>query len=328
MSECISIIVPAYNVEKYLEHCLDSILSQTYPDYEIMLVDDGSSDRTGAIADQYHAQYPDKIKAIHTQNQGVTQARFEGVLASRGEWIGFVDADDEIEPDMYERLYNNAVRYGADISHCGYKTIVNGGERVHEFYNTGRLAKQDNKEGLRDYLEGKFEPSLCNKMFRREIMMKVIQSKLIGSSIKINEDVLMNYYLFKMAGRSVLEDFCGYHYLARPDSATRARFQESKVIDPVQVHEQILKDASEEYKDIAQKNYLTVCMHAYGALYKQKGCEYKSRELKQVLLENREKWNLLRRNDRIKLRLMMTSPGMYHYLYRFYARNLQKKQYE
>ena len=170
MDELISVIVPAYNVGPYLAHCLDSILEQTYQNLEIIIVDDGATDDSASIATAYMARWPDKIHFYHTENHGVTSARLTGVLASQGEWIGFVDGDDEIEEDMYERLYRNAVHYRADISHCGYKTIVNGGERVHEFYNTGRLAVQDRQEGLRDLIVGSFEPSLCNKLFRADLL--------------------------------------------------------------------------------------------------------------------------------------------------------------
>lgn len=263
----ISIIIPAYNISDYLTNCLNSVLNQTYANTEIVLVDDGSVDDTGKIADRYQKLYPSKVNVIHTENHGVTMARFEGILASSGEWVGFVDGDDEIEPDMYERLYNNAIKYGADISHCGHKTIVNGGERVHEFYNTGLLVKQDRKEGLKDLLNGKFEPSLCTKIFRRDMVVNLIQDKVINLDLKFNEDVLMNYYLFKVANSSVLEDFCGYHYNARTDSATRNSFNAKKVLDPVQVRRQILGDVSKELRGAAEKNYLIACMHAYEDLY-------------------------------------------------------------
>jgi len=329
MSECISIIIPAYNAEEYLENCLDSVLCQTYSNYEILLVDDGSTDDTGVIADRYQTQYSDKLKCFHTENRGVTAARFTGILAAKGEWVGFVDADDEIEPDMYERLYNNACYYEADISHCGYKVIVNHGEKVREFYNTGILLTKDNKDGLSELIGGQFEPGLWNKIYRRELVTEVVRSNEISPSIKYNEDVLMNYYLFKKAHSSVFEDFCGYHYLARPDSAIRKKgFIEKKVLDPVRVHKQILDDVTEEYKAIAQKNYLTACMHAYEALYKQTGYEDKKKELNHVLQNNRDKWYLLRRNDRLKLWLMMASPGLYTRIYHWYENHLQEKQYE
>lgn len=326
--QLLSVIIPAYNVSGYLANCLDSVLNQTYANIEIVLVDDGSVDDTGEIADKYQELYPDKVKVIHTENHGVTMARFEGIIASHGEWIGFVDGDDEIEPDMYERLYNNAVKYGADISHCGHKTIVNGGERVHEFYNTGRFVKQNREEGLKDFLEGTFEPSLWSKIFRRKMVLDVIHDNVVSPDLKFNEDVLMNYYLFKAANCSVLEDFCGYHYIARTDSATRNTFNAKKVLDPVQVRTQILNDAPKELKNMAERNYLTACMHAYETLYKCQDCKDDYREINAILNANRDKWQLLRKNDRIKLQTMMVSPGLYNRLYRIYERIIQNKKYE
>ena len=130
--ELISVIVPAYNIEDYLQKCLESILAQSYKNIEIIIVDDGSADKTGEIVDQYTTQYPNKIKSLHLQNGGVLNARLKGIEIASGEWIGFVDGDDEIESDMYERLIKNAYVYGADISHCGYHLAISS--------NFGRMA--------------------------------------------------------------------------------------------------------------------------------------------------------------------------------------------
>lgn len=324
----LSVIIPAYNVEHYLENCLNSVLNQSYSNIEILLVDDGSTDNTGKIADHYQEVYSDRLKAIHTENRGVTMARFEGFNASSGEWIGFTDSDDEIEPDMYERLIDNAVKYDVEISHCGHKTIVNGGERIHEFYNTGRLEIQNKREGMKSLLNGQFEPSLWTKLYRRDLLSRVVQDKVINTSIKYNEDILMNYYLFKLAERTVLEDFCGYHYLARDDSATRKEFQKEKVLDPVKVRRQILDDASKEFKDIAERNYLTACMNAYEALYNHPEFVEDYKKLKKILNDNHDKWQLLRKKELLKLRILMKSPWLYHHLYLVYSNTLQKKQYE
>ena len=335
--ECVSVVIPAYNAARYLDNCLQSVLHQTYPNIEIVLVDDGSIDETGTIADQYAAKYPDELKVIHTENQGVTNARFTGIQVSGGEWIGFVDADDEIEPDMYERLYKNAVEYGADISHCGYKTIVNDGERVHEFGNTGRFIKQYGQEAVGDLLDGVFEPTLCTKLFRRELIESFFQNVRMDVSIKYNEDFLMNYYLFQKAQLCVLDDFCGYHYLARIDSATRNRFQARKVLDPVSVSETILSEIEkatgdpalqQKLLDKARRHFLKTCMNAYAVLHDMKEYKEECIQLREGLKSNREKWYLLRKNDQIKLKMLMISPDAFSLLYRVYERYLQKKQYE
>ena len=105
MKPLISIIVPIYNVEKYLSRCINSVLSQTFPDFELLLIDDGSTDKSGYICDGY-AQKDSRIKVFHIENGGVSAARNYGLDNARGEWITFVDADDWIDKDMYYKLYN------------------------------------------------------------------------------------------------------------------------------------------------------------------------------------------------------------------------------
>ena len=150
MEARISVIVPVYNVAGDLPRCLDSILAQTYPHIEIIAVDDGSPDNSGAILDSYADRHPN-LRVIHQENGGVTFARLRGVEAASGQWIGFVDGDDEIEPEMYERLMGGAVKYGADISHCGYQMVFEDG-RVHYFHNTGAVEQHDRVRAVRELL--------------------------------------------------------------------------------------------------------------------------------------------------------------------------------
>ena len=132
MADRISVIVPVYNVAEDLPRCLDSIFAQTHPDIEIVAVNDGSPDNSGEILACYAANNPN-IRVIHKENGGVTSARLRGIQEASGEWIGFIDGDDEIEPDMYERLMDNARKFSADISHCGYQMCFADG-RVNYFH--------------------------------------------------------------------------------------------------------------------------------------------------------------------------------------------------
>ena len=111
----ISVVVPAYNIAPYVEKSIASIIAQTYRNMEIIIVDDGSRDETGRILDDL-AEKDSRIRVIHKENGGVTSARLRGIAEATGEWIGFVDGDDYIEPQMYERLLNNAFKYGAQIT--------------------------------------------------------------------------------------------------------------------------------------------------------------------------------------------------------------------
>lgn len=239
----ISVIIPAYNIEKELPRTLDSVLAQTYENIEVIVVNDGSKDGTGTVIDAYAAKDP-RIKAIHKENGGVTSARLRGVAEASGEWIGFVDGDDRIEPDMYERLMKNALEHGADISHCGYRMILPSG-KVRDYYGTGKLVLQDRHTGVKDLLEGRFvEPSLWNKLFRRELLIGL--EKKMDLSIRINEDQLMNYYLFKKAEKSVFEDVCLYHYVLRQGSAANAKVNIHQLEDPLKVKKILFRETEQD----------------------------------------------------------------------------------
>ena len=113
----ISIIVPVYKVERYLENCIESIINQTFKDFELILVDDGSPDRCGLICDNY-AKKDERIKVIHKKNEGLSAARNSGIQIAKGEYIAFVDSDDCINKNMYETLYDTAIENKSDIVVC------------------------------------------------------------------------------------------------------------------------------------------------------------------------------------------------------------------
>ena len=239
MNEKISIIIPAYNVEKELPRTVESVLAQTYGHLEVILINDGSTDGTAAVVDVFAAK-DSRVRAIHKENGGVTSARIRGVAEATGDWIGFVDGDDYIEPEMYERLLKNALEHGTDISHCGYKMVFPNG-RVDPYYNTGKKLEQSHEAALHDLLEGRFvEPALWNKLFRRELFADL--QERMDLSIRINEDLLMNYWLFKNARKAVYEDVCPYHYILRPGSASTSGLSAHKLEDPLKVMKIIYAD--------------------------------------------------------------------------------------
>lgn len=238
--DLISIIIPAYNVKNLIGHTVNSVLHQTYTNLEIIVVDDGSTDGSGEILDRIAAS-DSGVKVIHKPNGGVTSARMKGIEAATGDWIGFVDGDDEVEPDMYKRLLDNAITYNADISHCGYQMVFPDG-RIDYYYNTGVLVKQDKVTALKELLSGeRIEPGLCNKLFRKTLFHSLLHGEAVPLDIKINEDLLMNYFLFKQAEQTVYEDICPYHYLLRKGSAANTK-KRHHVTDPLRVNELIRND--------------------------------------------------------------------------------------
>ena len=243
--EMISVIVPVYNIAEYLPKSIGSLLSQTYQNIEIITVDDGSTDNSLDVLHQLEKN-DERIRVIHQDNGGVTKARLTGVAAAQGEWIGFMDGDDYVEPDMYERLLKNAHQYNADISHCGYQMVFPS--RVDYYYNKGHLISQDQETGLKDLLDGSFvEPGLCNKLFRKSLLHSLLYEDVMDFSIKNTEDLLMNFYLFREARASVYEDFCPYHYIVRNGSATQSKETNiNRLVDPVKVLEIIKNDCKNQ----------------------------------------------------------------------------------
>ena len=232
----VSVIIPAYNIEDYIGRCLDSIISQTYKNLEIIVVDDGSRDHTGEILDNY-AKKDRRIKVIHKENGGVSSARNKGIEVAEGDYIGFIDGDDLIEPEMYKILVDLLEEENADIAHCGYQMVFP--DRVDYYHNTGKKKIQTTEEGLKDLLSGEIiEPGLVNKLYKKEL----IKNCRLDETVKINEDLLMNYQLFKLSQKSVYYDITPYSYMIRSSSATGANSLITKREDSLRVLNQIKDD--------------------------------------------------------------------------------------
>lgn len=327
MSIRISVIVPVFNLEKYIGRCLDSLVAQTYTDIEILVIDDGSQDNSFQIIREYERKYGN-IKCIKQKNSGVVAARLSGIAQATGNYIGFVDGDDYVEPDMYELLISNMQKYKADISHCGYQMIFPDGRRKY-FYNTGEEIWQNNIQGQIDLLCGeKIEPGLVNKLYKRELFDQLE----IDRSIKINEDLLMNYYLFQKANSSIFYDVCKYHYIIRNSSASRQDININKIKDPIKVKKLIMDTCREpQIKSIAEKMYLTTLLNIYNQIivddYQHK-YEKQKQEIYVCLLRNNDKKDLLTKRQKILLWLLFHANKVYPYIYRLYNNYFQKKKYE
>ncbi len=317
----ISVIVPAYNIEAYLPRCLDSLLNQTYQNLEVIVVDDGSSDQTGTIIDRY-AEQDSRILPVHKENGGVSKARIAGLEKATGDYIGFTDGDDFVEPEMYEKLIENALDYQADISHCGYKMVFPDG---HEdlYYGTEKLVIQSREQGLRDLLKGDFiEPGLCNKLYSKDILAGFTDSPLWDDDIRLNEDLLMNYLLFKKAGKSVFEDKCYYQYILRHNSAATASIQPYKVSDPLKVIEIIKKDVEKDetlYNIVYGRYVRTLIRNTEQTAYK----EGQKTAIKQLRKELQT--GAVKKSDCSKKVKMMTVgaayvPGLYRLIRKLYGK--------
>lgn len=320
----ISIIVPVYNLEKYVCQTLDSILNQTYLDIEVIVVDDGSTDNTRKIIDKY-AKKDRRVKILHKKNEGVTKARLDGVKHAKGEWIGFVDGDDIIDSQMYEKLLTNAEKYHADISHCGYQMHFFDG-RVNYFYNTGKYIIQDTEEGIKALLSGKFiEPGLWNKVYQRRLFNK-IENKM-DLSIKNNEDLLMNYYLFSNSSRAVYEDFCPYHYMIRQESASRGKLNYNKIFDPIKVRKIIYENTTGEIKKQAKKNYISCCINSYNSILGTNNWKIERKKIRKMICDEHNLFKILQWKKKIAAYLIWIAPYLYVGVQKLYVRYFRTNKY-
>lgn len=219
MSVKLSIIVPVYKVEKYLRRCLDSIKSQTFSDFECILVDDGSPDSSGKICDEY-AKKDTRFHVIHKANGGVSSARNAGLDAAKGEWIGFVDADDWIEKQTYEIAIKAAYEKNVDLVQWNSWTIDENGIKK-PFYDAGVLQ------------EGCFTAEDCCKYFHGSMCNKIVLRKLFCcNQIHFDEDIAQcedRIVAFKCYVKAKtcyqLNDFL-YNYFQRTDSAIHSLTKE------------------------------------------------------------------------------------------------------
>lgn len=313
----ISIIVPVYNTEKYVENTIKSIQNQIYKNIEIICVDDESTDNSLQLLKNIAAK-DERIKVFSKENKGVTEARRFGFKNANGEYIGFVDADDVIEPTMYERLYNNIKKYNADISHCGHDIVWLDG-RKESFYGTARLAQQDKISGIRSLISGSFEPGLWNKLYHNTLLHSLFHSGVMDYSIKINEDLLMNYYLFKMAETTVFEDVCLYHYIKREGSASASGWNKEMIWDPIRVRQRILEDAiGTEYEKDAKIVNLFTCINQYNNLLKIANPEFDNdkEEIRELIINNKDDIKLLRKKHALGARLIVSTPKLYSKLFK------------
>lgn len=324
--DLISVVVPIFNLAPWLPRCVESILGQTHRNLEVLLVDDGSIDDSLFVAEEFAGRDP-RVRVFHQRNAGVTAARMLGVSEARGSWIGFVDGDDEIEPDMYARLLENARKYDADISHCGYRQVrLDGSVSLH--HGTGGVRPQDHLTGLKDLLEERtVGPALWSKLYRRELFRE-LDGKM-DRSIRINEDILMNFYLFSEAKQSVYADFCPYRYITRKGSAVTGRKNTHWIYDPIRVRQLILDACGEELKEDGEIALLRVLLYVYALLTVEDQKKFRAdRDKVQALLAaERESFSLLTRRNRLLAGAICDAPWLFRLTFRLYVRLFRGGEY-
>ena len=226
MKSLLSVIVPAYNREKEIGRCLDSILGQTYSNLEIIVVDDGSADDTAAVCAAY-AKKDNRIRIIHKENAGAIAARRTGVENAQGEVVTFVDSDDFIEPAMYESMMAIYDKYEPDVITSGY--YVNGGrdEIYHDLIAEGYYDKEQIRSRIVPRMMFDFKagtqgimPSLCNKLFNKIKVLKCIQN--IDPRVSLGDDAAVVYQVIAQADSMYIMKNSWYHYINNRNSMCHA----------------------------------------------------------------------------------------------------------
>jgi glycosyltransferase involved in cell wall biosynthesis len=207
----ISVIVPVYNMEKYLVQCLDSIVGQSYRHLEILLIDDGSTDRSPEICDRYAAE-DERIKVIHRKNGGLSAARNTGLDAAAGEYVGFVDSDDWLDGDMYEFLLGDLLSAGADIAVCGYYITTDDSEEPNDKSGSYRVL------GQAEALELLLQDGILQNFYWCKLYKRALFDSIRMPEGKTFEDAFTQHLLFEKVQKVVLHNVPKYHYRYRSDS--------------------------------------------------------------------------------------------------------------
>lgn len=247
MGPLISIIVPVYNSEVYLRQCLDSIISQTLTDYEVIIVDDGSTDNSYTICSDYESR-DQRIRLVKHENRGPSFARNVALEIAQGEFIGFVDSDDWIEIDMYDSLYRSLIKNNADIAICGYYTIHKQGQ-VKLRHCSPNETVMSTKELIKEYIDWNLiGAAVWSKLFKKSIFNTI----RFPEKIRYREDAYVTPMLLGAAIKGVHIGLPKYHYRIQSNSVYRKKFDETKLAS-IEVEKTLIKYLSENHPDLVDR---------------------------------------------------------------------------
>ncbi len=262
--EKISVLVPVYNSEKYLTRCIESILNQTYKNIELIIVNDGSNDKSYEIIEEYKKR-DNRIKALHTENKGVSYARNLGLDSASGDFLAFVDSDDYIDEDYLETLYKYLKNENADISMCNCKFIEeNLNKSYTKTFGINNILVMNNEEAVENlFYYNYMRHSPWGKLYKKDIFE--------GCRYKINrqyEDLELTYKLFLKAKKLVYIPECKYNYLLRKGSIIHSDIKKSNIEAILLYTEEILKEIEKNHKNIVKSAEFLVAKHSLSLWYK------------------------------------------------------------
>lgn len=258
----ISVVIPMYNAGRYVEKCLESIINQTYQDIEVIIVNDGSTDNSKEICEKY-VQKDNRITLINTENRGAGSARNTGLEKAQGEYISFIDSDDYICNDYFERLYNMLQLSKADIAIGRYQRISE--HETMQFVNSGEIKERTSREELLE-LYGEDEDRYINAVL---VTNKLFRRSLFGDDIRypirrLIDDEFIIYKLIDKSNKIVYTDDVMYAYVQSDSSVMRTNFKEQRVYDTIDVYDEVYsffkEKADEELNRKIMIRYLSYCI--------------------------------------------------------------------
>ncbi len=323
--DLISVIVPVYNVEPFLDRCMQSILRQTYRNLEIILVDDGSTDASAQLCDDY-ARKDGRVKVLHKTNGGLSDARNAGLELASGAYIGYVDSDDWIEPDMYEQMHRACVENNARIAVCRY---FNEYRDRTESGGSGSVVPLSREELLKIYIGGHdsyiIYNSVWSKLFARELVQGMVFPKGRNS-----EDILYTTRAFCKADRAVYLDSSFYHYVRdREGSIMNAAGAERMFRDEIpfwRAHIACISEmVSPQMADFARYHFQRRLLFYYMDAVESRNRETAARLVTEIKKDRDETdrvygSKIVSKGDRMRLRLFLLSPPLYAGVVRLYEK--------
>ncbi len=326
MEKLVSVIVAVYNIEEYLPRCVDSILAQTYRNLEIILVDDGSKDQSGSICDSY-AEKDRRIKVIHKKNGGLSDARNAGMDAATGEYIGFVDGDDWIEPDMYRAMYFACEKEKAQAAVCRYKQITKSGIIDGSAGNSVSLSRD---EALEIYVCGDERYLIYNSVWSKLFARDLVEGMRFPVG-KNSEDIMFTTRAFCRMERLVYLDEAYYNYvLDREGSIMNEKAGERRLKDEIPFwQEQIAYFREAGMPDLSDKaayHFYRRLLFYYIDFMENKKTRIFADQIVGLLRADREKIRGIYRKDyvamgdRARMKLALLLPGAYYRAVKIYDR--------
>lgn len=276
MSDLISVVIPVFNAERYLQRCVDAVLSQSYSQIEVILVDDGSTDSSGYICDEYVAK-DKRVRVLHQQNQGASLARQNGLRQTRGEYVTFVDSDDWIDSEYLSTLYEMLVKYHVSVGACGVQRVNEGEEFVKkgDDYKIILLKYEDLMPRFFKYEFWGFP----GKLYLRSALMQIPFPEAT-----LSEDYLVMSKLFMQERKMAYTAAPLYFYEYHPASLSHQKLSKRAFEEFVNVKDvyELMKEHDPQFSDMALSNVVETCVKLHLMVFQSSEKEFFNREYSQI----------------------------------------------